>query len=59
MKVIAVNYSTGFLWDFGKVVLYLQDPSLQPLLVPSPWDSFKDPWAGGNSDVGPSHAAQL
>lgn len=43
MKVIAISYSIGFLWDLGKAVLHLQNLSPQPLLLPSPWD------------VGPSH----
>lgn len=30
-----MNYSTGFLWDLGKVALHLQDPSPQLLLLSS------------------------
>lgn len=53
-----MNYSIGFLWDLGKAALRLQDPSPQPLLLPSPWNRFKDPWVGGKSHVGPSQPAQ-
>lgn len=39
--------------------MHLQDPSPQPVLLPSPWDGFEDPWAGGNSHEGPAQPAQL